>query len=120
MGDHGKVIQSSGRDQWNAIDPNLDTADDGPLILVFGSFWDGLKQVSSRPIVRHRGTDHGAAEPSRAASVSQGTQPGSAARQSCDAGGNAIEAPFVFKHGGTYYLFASIDYCCRGAKRDTR
>ena len=33
-----------------------------------------------------------------------------------DAGGNAIEAPFIFKHGGDYFLFASIDYCCRGPK----
>jgi len=31
-----------------------------------------------------------------------------------DAGGNAIEAPFVFKKGKYFYLFASIDYCCKG------
>ena len=35
-----------------------------------------------------------------------------------DAGGNAIEAPFIFKHAGGWFLFASIDYCCRGAKSD--
>ncbi|HEY1764911.1 MAG TPA: family 43 glycosylhydrolase, partial [Opitutaceae bacterium] len=33
-----------------------------------------------------------------------------------DAGGNAIEAPFIFRHAGRYYLFASIDHCCRGPK----
>ncbi len=33
-----------------------------------------------------------------------------------DAGGNAIEAPFIFRHAGYYYLFASIDYCCRGPR----
>jgi arabinan endo-1,5-alpha-L-arabinosidase len=32
------------------------------------------------------------------------------------AGTNAIEAPFIFKHDGWYYLFASWDYCCRGEK----
>ena len=28
----------------------------------------------------------------------------------------AIEAPFVIRHGRYYYLFASFDFCCRGAK----
>ena len=36
------------------------------------------------------------------------------------AGKNAIEAPFIFKHGGYYYLFVSWDYCCRGAKSNYR
>jgi arabinan endo-1,5-alpha-L-arabinosidase len=36
------------------------------------------------------------------------------------AGTNAIEAPFIFKHGGYYYLFVSWDYCCRGAKSNYR
>jgi len=33
-----------------------------------------------------------------------------------EAGGNAIEAPFIFKHKKYYYLFASVDYCCKGIK----
>ena len=33
-----------------------------------------------------------------------------------DAGGNAIEAPFIFRHGKYFYLLASIDYCCKGPK----
>ena len=36
------------------------------------------------------------------------------------AGTNAIEAPFIFKHGGWYYLFVSWDYCCRGSKSNYR
>jgi arabinan endo-1,5-alpha-L-arabinosidase len=36
------------------------------------------------------------------------------------AGTNAIEAPFIMKHGGYYYLFVSWDYCCRGAKSNYR
>lgn len=29
-------------------------------------------------------------------------------------GGNPIEAPYITKHDGYYYLFVSFDYCCRG------
>ena len=36
------------------------------------------------------------------------------------AGTNAIEAPFIMKHGGYYYLFVSWDYCCRGIKSNYR
>ncbi len=37
-----------------------------------------------------------------------------------EAGTNAIEAPFVMKHGGYYYLFVSWDYCCQGMKSTYR
>jgi len=36
------------------------------------------------------------------------------------AGTNAIEAPFIFRHGDYYYLFVSWDYCCRGSKSTYR
>jgi arabinan endo-1,5-alpha-L-arabinosidase len=36
------------------------------------------------------------------------------------AGRNAIEAPFIYKRNGYYYLFVSWDYCCRGAKSNYR
>ena len=29
-------------------------------------------------------------------------------------GDGAVEAPFIFRHDGWYYLFASLDLCCRG------
>jgi arabinan endo-1,5-alpha-L-arabinosidase len=28
---------------------------------------------------------------------------------------DAIEGAFIFEHAGYYYLFASFDFCCRGA-----
>jgi arabinan endo-1,5-alpha-L-arabinosidase len=116
--DHGKVIQSfPGLTNWNAIDPNIVADDDGTPYMSFGSFWDGLKLVKltpdrlriaespdNLPTIASRKTDPAAPNPE--------APPGNPV----DAGGNAIEAPFIFKHGDHFYLFASIDYCCRGAK----
>ncbi len=118
--DHGKLIQSiPGVTNWNAIDPNLITADDGTPYLAFGSFWSGLKiiqltpdrlglaeSLDTLPTIASRQRDPDAPNPA--------APPGNP----IDAGGNAIEAPFIFNHGGYFYLFASIDYCCRGAKSD--
>jgi arabinan endo-1,5-alpha-L-arabinosidase len=114
--DHGKVIQSiPGKTNWNAIDPNLIVDGDGTPYLSFGSFWDGLKMVkmtpdgksvaeniSNIPTIASRKTD------------SNDPNPPSVDNNPVDAGGNAIEAPFIFRKGKFYYLFASIDYCCKG------
>jgi len=32
----------------------------------------------------------------------------------------AVEAPFIFRHGGYYYLLVSWDLCCRGTKSTYR
>lgn len=103
--DHGKIIQSiPGKTNWNAIDPNLVTDESGTPWLSFGSFWGGLKLVrlsKDRMSVAGRTDD----------------LPTIASRKQNDAaeaGANAIEAPFIFRKNGYYYLFASIDYCCKG------
>jgi arabinan endo-1,5-alpha-L-arabinosidase len=114
--DHGKVIQSfPGKTNWNAIDPNLAVAKDGTPYLAFGSFWDGIKlaklsrdrmqiarDLDSLPTIASRRTNPDAPPPPAIDD------------NPADAGGNAIEAPFIFKKGNYYYLFASIDYCCKG------
>ncbi|HUL53432.1 MAG TPA: arabinan endo-1,5-alpha-L-arabinosidase, partial [Opitutaceae bacterium] len=114
--DHGKIIQSvPGVTNWNAIDPNLIAAADGTPYLVFGSFWDGLKLVKLTPDRLHlaepldRMPTIASRKPEAAA-----PNPPALAGDPVDAGGNAIEAPFLFQHGDYYYLFASIDYCCKG------
>jgi arabinan endo-1,5-alpha-L-arabinosidase len=113
--DHGKVIESvPGRTNWNAIDPNLVEADDGTPWLSFGSFWAGLKLVKLAP--DRLQPAESLAETPAIASRSSETSPSAAGSYPTHAGENAIEAPFIFRRGGYYYLFASIDYCCRGAQ----
>jgi arabinan endo-1,5-alpha-L-arabinosidase len=113
--DHGRIIQSiPGKTNWNAIDPNLITDKDGTPYLVFGSFWDGLK------LVKLNKDRLGVAEdinkiPTIATRRKNSSENLSAVDGNpVDAGGNAIEAPFIFKHDKYFYLFASIDYCCKG------
>nr|WP_237487914.1 arabinan endo-1,5-alpha-L-arabinosidase [Hufsiella arboris] len=115
--DHGKLIQSvPGKTNWNAIDPNLILDKKGTPFLVFGSFWDGIKMVrlnknllepdgdlTSIPTVASRKTEKSKENPPAVDG------------NPADAGGNAIEAPFVFQKGAYFYLFASIDYCCKGS-----
>ncbi len=118
--DHGKIIQSiPGQTNWNAIDPNLITDDEGTPYLVFGSFWNGLKLVrlADDRLSIAESPDHLPTLASRKTDP-DAPNPAAPAGNPVDAGGNAIEAPFVFKHGGNYFLFASIDYCCRGPKSD--
>lgn len=76
----------------------------------FGSFWGGLKLVKlkedlitlAEPI-----EDLQTIASKKEIPPLQGDIP-------ISAGDNPIEAPFIFKKNGYYYLFASIDYCCKG------
>jgi arabinan endo-1,5-alpha-L-arabinosidase len=114
--DHGKVIQSiPGKTNWNAIDPNLITDEKGTPYLTFGSFWDGIKMVKLSPDSKSVAEDIDRI-PTIASLKSDPNAPNppSVDNNPVDAGGNAIEAPFIFRKGKYYYLFASIDYCCKG------
>ena len=114
--DHGKIIQSiPGKTNWNAIDPNLITDEKGNPYLVFGSFWDGIKLVKLSPDARSVAEDISKI-PTIASRKTDPKMPNppSVDNNPVDAGGNAIEAPFIFRKGNYFYLFASIDYCCKG------
>lgn len=97
--DRGPVIESHADDDFNAIDPAAFTDREGRQWLAFGSFWSGIKLVRLDPATGLRSgkdrTIHALAR-----------RPGA----------GAIEAPFVIEREGYYYLFASFDYCCRGAE----
>ncbi|WP_258104655.1 arabinan endo-1,5-alpha-L-arabinosidase [Marinoscillum sp. MHG1-6] len=105
--DQGVVVESiPGRDLWNAIDPNLVEDEKGSPWLVFGSFWEGMKmfQLSSdRTAPKEPQQWITVAKRARTDFIDD-SKPGDA----------AIEAPFIFKKDGSYYLFVSWDYCCRG------
>jgi len=114
--DHGRVLQSyPGKTNWNAIDPNFVVNDNGVPYLVFGSFWDGLKLVKLTADRLHPAEDL-ATIPTVASrkTNSSDSNPPAVDNNPADAGGNAIEAPFIFKKGAYFYFFASIDYCCKG------
>ncbi len=114
--DHGEVIQSyPGKTNWNAIDPNIVTDKKGTPYMSFGSFWDGLKLVklSKDRMSIAESPENLPTIASRKKSPSAENPP-SVDDNPKDAGGNAIEAPFIFKKGKYYYLFASTDYCCKG------
>ncbi|MFI5897963.1 arabinan endo-1,5-alpha-L-arabinosidase [Actinoplanes sp. NPDC051513] len=99
-GNQGLVIESNTSDNFNAIDPNLYVDPSGRWWLSFGSFWSGIKQVQLN--------------------ASTGKRLDSTIRSLAGRGGGAIEAPFLFRHGSYYYLFASFDLCCRGASSTYR
>lgn len=105
--DHGKVIQSvPGRDMWNAIDPNLAFDEQQKPWLVFGSFWSGMKLVRLDKDLKH------VAQPEEWYTVAKRQR--DFKTDDIDPGEGAIEAPFIFKKNGFYYLFVSFDFCCRG------
>lgn len=119
--DHGKVIESyPGLTNWNAIDPNLITDNKGNPFLAFGSFWGGLKLARlTRDRLKVEGdTLNLPTIASRARGTEGKRNPPAVDNNPPDAGGNAIEGPFIFKKDGYFFLFASIDYCCKGPKSD--
>jgi len=100
--DRGLVVQSQKQDRFNAIDPNLFIDRDGKHWLSWGSFWDGLMLARIDPATGKRLDED---KPVQLAwrPVARGEP-------------SAIEAPFIIARGDYCYLFASFDFCCRGAK----
>ena len=126
--DEGSIVTTrEKRDNWNAIDPNFVIDDNDQPWLVWGSFWDGIqlarldttmhiaKGERPRTIARRYNLNNEESKNALPINPNPPTNP-----TSDYAGPNAIEAPFIFKHDGWYYLFVSWDYCCQGAKSNYR
>ena len=132
--DHGIVVQSvPGRDLWNAIDPNVVLDEDGTPWMTFGSFWTGIKLVKlnddlTSPVTGPGEEWYSLASRNRDFAVDD-RDAGDSANPELDYDAlytneqiqrnhnmenGAIEAPFLFRKNGMWYLFASWDRCCRG------
>lgn len=95
--DKGVVLQSKDGDDYNALDPNIFTDDDGQIWLSYGSYWSGIKQRQIDP-------ETGMLLASNSTVYSLAFRPGIP--------DDAIEAASLVHHGGYYYLFVSVDHCC--------
>ena len=91
--DQGVVVRSRRSDNFNAIDANVVIDDSGQPWLSFGSFWSGIKLVRLN----------------RQTGKTDGPMTHIAGRN-----GGAIEAPFIVRRRGLFYLFVSFDSCCKG------
>ncbi len=99
--DEGPVVMSTPANDYNAIDPAFVADAHGEQWLALGSFWTGLKLFRL--------------DPATGKLLHPGEKPLALARRPVPAGAPSIvEAPFIFRHGGDYWLLASYDYCCKG------
>jgi arabinan endo-1,5-alpha-L-arabinosidase len=98
----GIVMQTSSANKYNAIDPNLIVDASGRWWLSFGSWGTGIKMIR---IDSATGKQHAGDKTLYA--IAQRTS-----------GSQALEAPYIERHGSYYYLFTSWDHCCAGTKSD--
>lgn len=97
--DHGAVVRSFSGNNYNAIDPNVVLDEAGTPWLSFGSFWTGIKMVELDPA-----TGKPVSDPPALYSLARRPDPST----------DAIEAPYIIRRDGYYYLFVSYDSCCQG------
>ncbi|MDA9831651.1 arabinan endo-1,5-alpha-L-arabinosidase [Akkermansiaceae bacterium] len=92
--DQGPVITSDKSKPFNAIDPALFKDDDGSLWMSWGSFWNGLYLAQL--------------DPKTGKLLDPKNKPTKLAWSA------KIEAPFIHKRDGYYYLFVNHGLCCQG------
>jgi len=115
--DRGLVLRSLATDDFNAIDPNLILDTKGDAWLSFGSFWTGIKMRKLDRVTGLLSKTDTKLYSLAARRPGPLTQPRS---PNLPPDSEAIEAPFIYQHGGYYYLFVSWDLCCRGLKSSYR
>jgi len=115
--DEGLVVESKVTDDFNAIDPNYIEDSKHHAWLSFGSFWTGIKMRALDPATGKLSTTD-----TTTYSLASRVKPENAEPRPPGLPDNwqAVEAPFIVRHGGYYYLFTSFDLCCRGVKSTYR
>ncbi len=87
--DGGLVISSRSGDPYNCIDPNIFVEDDGTTYLIFGSYWTGIYMRKIDP----------------ATGLLDEKDP---TLWHLAQGQGEMEAPYLIKKDGTYYLFVAM------------
>ncbi len=96
--DLGIVVESApGKTDFNAIDADALTDEEGRQWLIWGSFFSGIKMA------RLDAATNRLADPNI---IHIASRPGD----------NAIEGPCLMHRDGFYYLFVSFDLCCKGVE----
>lgn len=94
--DHEAVFCSNAPGQnndYNAIDANVILDEGGTPWMSFGSFWSGIKMIRLD---------------------ASGNRAGTELIDLASRDGGSIEAPFIVRRCGYYYLFVSFGACCQG------
>ncbi len=100
--DRGLVLESApGKSDFNAIDPALIVDHGNRPYLFWGSYWTGIKAAPLDP---------------QTGKLPLGAKITPVAARAANVNPSAIEAPYVFEHGGYWYLFVSWDNCCDGER----
>ncbi|OLT15480.1 arabinan endo-1,5-alpha-L-arabinosidase [Pseudonocardia sp. CNS-139] len=102
--DRGPVVRSGPADEFNAIDPGVVEDEHGTPWMAFGSFWSGIRMVRLE-------WPSGLPAPGAEGLVRLADR---------RADPNAVEAAYVVRRGGWYYLFTSWGQCCKGLESDYR
>ncbi len=92
--DHGQVIASTNGSAYNTIDPSFSWDNSGNLWMAFGSYWSGIYLVQLDPVTGLR--------------LAPNSPTYSLAYNS------SIEASYLWRRGGYYYLFVNWGSCCDG------
>jgi arabinan endo-1,5-alpha-L-arabinosidase len=105
------VVESKGYQMPFAIDPSVFEDDDGSFWLIYGSHAKGIVIVELDPATGYLKVD-----PENKMWSPDDSRFMTVANYGGCLDENNVEAAYLYKHAGTYYLFANWDVCCHGVE----